>query len=122
MPDVLKVRLVDDWEYVTKRNQLVPLPRSPNVDDIIAAYRTHYLSVKKEAAAKGARPPAILNEVLDGLRTYFNKALGSNLLYRFERTQYVHANRDHQDSDGEPLEPSKIYGAEHLLRLFGAFP
>lgn len=69
---------------------------------------------------------AILTEVLSGLQLYFDRALGANLLYRFERSQYVEQRRRHQEAAGgsgagEDFEASKIYGAEHLLRLFGDF-
>ncbi len=56
----------------------------------------------------------LLDEVLEGLRIYFNKALGSMLLYRFERHQYADMRRQHGETD-----LVEIYGAEHLLRLFG---
>ena len=56
----------------------------------------------------------LLDEVLEGLRIYFNKALGSMLLYRFERHQYADIRRNHAETD-----LVEIYGAEHLLRLFG---
>lgn len=69
---------------------------------------------------------AIISEVLSGLQLYFDRSLGANLLYRFERAQYVDFRRRHQEAgggagSGEDFEASKIYGAEHLLRLFGAF-
>lgn len=112
---------MDDWEFVTKRNLLVPLPRKPNVEDILSSYRSHYLSSKKDQ--KASRPPAVLDEVLDGLKAYFNKALGNNLLYRFERAQYVQQRKDwnvaQEGNEDKAMEPSKVYGAEHLLRLFG---
>jgi mortality factor 4-like protein 1 len=60
------------------------------------------------------RSEELLDEVLHGLRTYFNKALGTMLLYRFERHQYADIRRQHPDKDLIDL-----YGAEHLLRLFG---
>ena len=71
-----------------------------------------------------SKPISILIEVLSGLQLYFDRALGANLLYRFERTQYVEQRRKHQEAaggsgSGEDFEASKIYGAEHLLRLFG---
>lgn len=123
IPDALKVRLVDDWEFVTRRGQLVPLPRKPCVDEILTSYRSHYLSVKKEQ--KASRPSAVLDEILDGLRLYFDKALGNNLLYRFERTQFVQQRKlwaEEKDiQEGAEMSPIKIYGAEHLLRLFGEF-
>lgn len=56
----------------------------------------------------------LLDEVLEGLRIYFNKALGSMLLYRFERHQYADMRRQYGETD-----LVEIYGAEHLLRLFG---
>ena len=47
VPEVLKVMLVDDWEAVTKNNQLVPLPRTPNVVEILEEFRAHVLSLTK---------------------------------------------------------------------------
>jgi hypothetical protein len=55
-----------------------------------------------------------VNEVLEGLRLYFDRALGTILLYRFERQQYADV-RDRYPG----IAMSQIYGAEHLLRLFG---
>lgn len=53
-----------------------------------------------------------VGEILNGLRCYFDKALPAMLLYKSERKQYEEAISDH-------VSPSSIYGAEHLLRLFG---
>jgi mortality factor 4-like protein 1 len=48
--------------------------------------------------------------VADGLRVYFDKLLPVALLYAFEMPQ----------SQQLPAKaPSQMYGAEHLLRLFG---
>jgi hypothetical protein len=55
-----------------------------------------------------------LSEIIAGVTLYFDKALGNNLLYRFERAQYVEQKRENPDKPR-----SEIYGAEHLLRLFG---
>lgn len=101
----------------------MPLPRKPNVHDILAAYRQHYLTVKRDG--KASRPPAVLDEILDGLALYFNKSLGNNLLYRFERAQYTQMRKEMMStskadgSDEQELDAAKVYGAEHLLRLFG---
>lgn len=62
------------------------------------------------------RSTALLDEIIAGINLYFDKALGNNLLYRFERAQYVEQKRSAGD---RPM--SEIYGAEHLLRLFGEF-
>ena len=61
-----------------------------------------------------SRATALLSEIIAGITLYFDKALGNNLLYRFERAQYVEQKRASPDK-----AMSEIYGAEHLLRLFG---
>lgn len=115
IPDVLKLQLVDDWENITKNNQLVTLPRKPNVRELLDEYRQYVLSTKK-SQDRSARATALLAEIISGITLYFDKALGNNLLYRFERAQYVEQKRANVD---KPM--SEIYGAEHLLRLFVNF-
>ncbi|KAJ3300362.1 Esa1p-associated factor [Borealophlyctis nickersoniae] len=118
IPDSLKSQLVEDWENVTKNQKLVTLPRSPTVSEILDKFRT---SVREGTRKKGAREKAGLedtvNEVVDGLILYFDKALGNILLYRFERQQYVKIKNENPDK-----KMSDIYGAEHLLRLFVQLP
>lgn len=153
LPDSLKVQLVDDWENVTRKEQLVPLPRKPNVREILKEYGDVY---RAEHKTKPGESSAVLDEVLSGLKLYFDKSLPQNLLYRFERPQYVEMRKLHgpkmgdgdvgssgasrsdskgrgarkssaadatEDAAGQPasleMEASGIYGAEHLLRLFG---
>lgn len=117
MPDRLKSLLVDDWENITKNLQLVQLPSIQPAAVILDEYQ-------KFATATGHRNSTetdILDEVIAGLKEYFNKALGRLLLYRFEREQYYDINnRINQSTDelaGKPL--ADIYGGEHLLRLLG---
>lgn len=55
-----------------------------------------------------------LVEILNGLRTYFDKSLPAMLLYKPERGQYL----EHVP-ENSTIAPSSVYGAEHLLRLFG---
>ena len=77
----------------------------------------------------------LLKEVLDGIITYFDFTLLDHLLYAPERKQYeAVVSRQvpiltpaQQSSEDTPVEycsdsvelPSRIYGVEHLLRLFG---
>lgn len=77
----------------------------------------------------------LLKEVLDGIITYFDFTLLDHLLYMPEKKQYeVVVNKkvhlvtpgEHSSEDApseycdESVElPSRIYGVEHLLRLFG---
>ncbi|GMJ08721.1 MORF related gene 1 [Hibiscus trionum] len=108
IPSTLRKQLVDDWEFVMQQDQLVKLPRSPNVDDILTKY-LEYRS-KKDGTMTDS-----VGEILKGIRCYFDKALPVMLLYKKERQQY-------QEVILDDVSPSTIYGAEHLLRLFVKFP
>ncbi|GAA5857196.1 hypothetical protein JCM8547_009364 [Rhodosporidiobolus lusitaniae] len=112
IPDNLKVQLVDDWEAITKNQQLVPLPRNPSVETILDEWMI-YLQNEDEDKRR------IAAEVTAGLGLYFNKALGNNLLYRFERGQYQEQYKKLQGTD---KQMSSVYGGEHLLRLFVNLP
>ncbi|KAG1447992.1 hypothetical protein G6F46_008952 [Rhizopus delemar] len=113
IPDALKGQLVDDWENVTKNQQLVTLPREITVNGVLDRYKVY----KKEKKGSRELNEELLEEVLHGIRIYFNKALGTMLLYRFERHQYAEIIRKNPKA-----EPVDIYGAEHLLRLFVQMP
>ncbi|CAH9108657.1 unnamed protein product [Cuscuta epithymum] len=108
IPSTLKKQLVDDWEFVTKKNVLVKLPRSPTVDDMLTKYLE--LRSKKDGAMADS-----VGEIIKGIRSYFNKALPVILLYKEERQQYHGIVSDN-------VSPSSVYGAEHLLRLFVKLP
>lgn len=139
LPDELKLQLVDDWENITKKGELVPLPRKPCVKDILEDYKKQYLASAAKRGAEGGkqRSPQVVEEVLKGLKLYFDRSLGQNLLYRFERAQYVEYRKKNgpkmgdgdvgnartgNGSMGGDMEPSDVYGAEHLLRLFVNLP
>lgn len=109
MPAVLKKQLVDDWDWITREKKIVSLPRKPSVAEIL----DQFLQSKK----KGGQSEKIFNEVIEGIRIYFDKALGTLLLYRFERPQYSDLAKK---QGSKPL--SEVYGAEHLLRLFVKLP
>jgi hypothetical protein len=194
----LKLQLVDDWENVTKHNQvrhsvslvdgagggedesvsrarglgtaltiqLVTLPRTPHVRQLLSQYKQYVEDTKQDRSAwvvpsavpsshvcstdrssRVSRSTSLLNEIISGITLYFDKALGNNLLYRFERAQYVEQTRrygggpagaagasaapagagagpgagERSPHEGEVRKraASEIYGAEHLLRLFG---
>lgn len=70
--------LVDDWENITKNNQLVPLPHPHPVDDILS----EYLNYERPNREDGSANMDILEEVVAGLREYFEKSLSRILLYR----------------------------------------
>jgi MRG len=78
IPDHLKAILVDDWENVTKNQQLVPLPSAHPVNSILA----DYLTFEKPKRIPGSAQADILEEIVAGLKEYFEKCLGRILLYR----------------------------------------
>ncbi|KAJ9559889.1 hypothetical protein OSB04_005049 [Centaurea solstitialis] len=108
IPPTLKKHLVNYCEYITHMGKLVKLPCSPNVDDILRLYLEH-------RSKQDGRISDSAGEVLSGLRCYFDKALPAMLLYKGERQQY-------EEATANKISPSKIYGAEHLLRLFVKLP
>jgi hypothetical protein len=69
-------------------------------------------------------PQVVLPTIVSGLQVYFDKALGSNLLYRFERPQYADIRKRYVTGPtvqvSQEREMSAIYGAEHLLRMIGS--
>ncbi|KAJ3508079.1 hypothetical protein NLJ89_g5952 [Agrocybe chaxingu] len=123
IPEILKVKLVDDWEAVTKNNQLLILPRSPNVAEVLQQFADH---VRRTKPAHLKEPDHVIQTYVDGIQAYFDRALGSNLLYRFERVQYAGIRRQYWTGPkvivGQEKEMSLIYGAEHLLRMLVSLP
>ncbi|KAI0363705.1 MRG-domain-containing protein [Pilatotrama ljubarskyi] len=124
VPEMLKVLLVDDWEAVTKNNQLVGLPRKPNVSELLEEFKQYILAQGTSTHLKD--PKILLPTIIAGLQTYFDRALGANLLYRFERPQYAEIRKKYVTGPtvqvGQEKEMSAIYGAEHFLRMLVSLP
>lgn len=105
VPDNLKSILVDDWENVTKSLLLVPLPSQAPANYIL----DDYFNEEKLNRRLGSPDADILEEFVTGLKTYFDKAVGKILLYRFERNQL-------QDvSHTAPLPPYHLSDTDSLL-------
>ncbi|CAG8954056.1 hypothetical protein HYFRA_00009157 [Hymenoscyphus fraxineus] len=120
VPDHIKAILVDDWENVTKNSQLIPLPRASPVSTILA----DYIDCEMPRRQAGSPQADILDEVVAGLKEYFEKSLGRLLLYKFERHQYVEIRSAWENKDSELYGkgPAETYGAEHLCRLIVTLP
>ncbi|KAG9248183.1 MRG-domain-containing protein [Calycina marina] len=123
IPDHIKAMLVDDWENVTKNLQLVPLPSHHSVNKIL----DDYLALERPKRREGSTELDVLEEVVLGLKEYFDKCLGRILLYRFERPQYMEMVaywKSTKPSDHEEFGkgPGDTYGAEHLCRLLVSLP
>jgi len=112
IPEPLKVQLVDDWEAVTRKNQVVSLPRSPTVKSLLEEYEEYAVNQSRIPQAQN-----LIQEVNAGLKVYFDKSLGHCLLYRNERQQYIDTRKKFKNKP-----PSEIYGAEHFLRLIVNLP
>ncbi|KAM0561744.1 hypothetical protein ACHAPJ_002913 [Fusarium lateritium] len=120
VPDHIQAMLVDDWENITKNNQLVPLPHNKPVTKIFEDYLAHERPHREE----GSSSMDILEEVVAGFREYFEKALSRILLYRFERHQYMDVKKlwENTESNPEITSVCDVYGAEHLARLIVSLP
>ncbi|KJZ80241.1 hypothetical protein HIM_00091 [Hirsutella minnesotensis 3608] len=121
VPDHVQAMLVDDWENITKNNQLVPLPHPKPVSQILESYLAHERPHREEGSAS----MDILEEVIAGLREYFEKALSRILLYRFERHQYMDMRKlwdTNTEENSDYKSVCDVYGAEHLARLIVSLP
>ncbi|KAF5566963.1 mortality factor 4 1 [Fusarium phyllophilum] len=120
VPDHIQAMLVDDWENITKNNQLVPLPHNKPVTKIFEDYLAHERPYREE----GSSSMDILEEVVAGFREYFEKALSRILLYRFERHQYMELKKlwENTETNPEITNVCDVYGAEHLARLIVSLP
>ncbi|KAL2707127.1 Chromatin modification-related protein EAF3 [Kluyveromyces marxianus] len=112
IPIALRSVLVDDWENVTKDRQLVQLPSSHPLDEILHQFYT-------DMAGSLASPvdQAQLSEFINGIKLYFNLSLGKLLLYRLERIQFADLLKKYPNK-----QPTQVYGTVHLLRLITLLP
>ncbi|XP_022192999.2 mortality factor 4-like protein 1 [Nilaparvata lugens] len=109
LPDQLKPWLVDDWHLINNNKKLIDLPAKITVDQILEDY-TKYKTMSKSSNPNNEYA---VTEVMNGIRDYFNVMLQSQLLYKVERDQCNKLIADYPDT---PM--TKLYGAQHLLRLF----
>jgi mortality factor 4-like protein 1 len=119
LPDPIKSILVDDWENVTKNLMLAEVPHPYPVSVVLEGWKTY----DKWRRSFGTPEFDQLEEAVNGMKAYFNVALGKTLLYTFERDQYSYIYKRTQKA-GDELEGkamADIYGPEHLLRLLSKF-
>eukprot|EP00826_Nyctotherus_ovalis_P005941 TRINITY_DN1135_c0_g2_i16.p1 TRINITY_DN1135_c0_g2~~TRINITY_DN1135_c0_g2_i16.p1 ORF type:complete len:226 (-),score=57.83 TRINITY_DN1135_c0_g2_i16:51-728(-) len=109
IPEELLTLLIDDWHTVNFEDALKELPRSPNIEEILQDV-DKVLRVNRDDFANAL-------EVIASVPEYVKCALPNFLLYtRQEREQYGRLKPEYQST------PQRIYGIEHLLRLFIMLP
>ncbi|ETO29131.1 hypothetical protein RFI_07996 [Reticulomyxa filosa] len=146
IPEELKKRLIVDWENITKHQKVLvktstlkSFPkkkkgeRSPNKYTFCIQY-VKYVQLMKLPRENGQRVIDILDDygqlwnknetyfrvvkgLLHELRDYFDQALETTLLYKFERPLHHYVLRQYRH-----LAMSQIYGVEHLCRFFVKLP
>ncbi|KAL6086915.1 hypothetical protein STEG23_013420 [Scotinomys teguina] len=99
--------LTSEWGLLTVL--LHDISNQKNVDSILEDYANY-----KTSRGNADNKECAVNEAVAGIKEYFNVMLGTQLLYKFERPQYAEILTDHPDAS-----MSQVYGAPHLLRLFG---
>ena len=76
LPALLKQKLVEDWQRAERGDELA-LPRKPSISDILQQYVDSTRGARDSVEAE--------EEVANGLRIYFDKALQQLLLYATEQ-------------------------------------
>ena len=112
----LKRELIAGWERITLQGELVSLPRSVTVAEVLRRFEKD-----AKAKARSAEQAALAAACAAGLKAYFDGALRPSLLYPEERAQ-AEAALAGGEGGNAAKEPSAVYGAEHLLRLFVKLP
>lgn len=126
IPLPLKNKLIDDYQSIVSQKYLVVLPRQPTVVDILRSYiefiqqsNNNVVSNPNSASSPlvSNQPETVNSEVVLGLRAYFDKSIGTLLLYKFERHQYSEILKRFPNKD-----MAEVYGVEHLARLIVKLP
>ena len=85
IPEELKSWLVEDWDLVTRQEQLFQLSAKKNVDVILhSIYKSYkeYANCKKLQGNVGDKE-YVVNKVVTGIKEYFSVILGTQLLSTF---------------------------------------
>jgi mortality factor 4-like protein 1 len=107
LPESLKNLLVDDFDLISRQRKTLMLPARTNVADFIQSFYEQGEEANKIE----------VEGVCNGLCSYFDSTLGTQLLYKFERIQYSDIMKEHPG-----VLMSKLYPPIHLLRLLTRMP
>jgi mortality factor 4-like protein 1 len=117
LPPALVKDLLQDYQDVHDKKQAYKLPRPQTVDSLLVQFLEE---IKQEQEVKRSdgltkQDYELFEFVVNGIRSYFNAALGPLLLYQCERKQFDHEKKNNK-------RPDTLYGYEHLLRFFVKLP
>jgi len=112
-PLILQKKILEDYEQIVQQKCIVTLPSKPSISTILNAF----LDDRKPEEDKGKS----IRSVVDGIQLYFERAIGTILLYRFERQQYQQIFES-SDNSIDPFKMCQVYGVIHLLRLLSKLP
>jgi len=143
LPLSLKRKLVNEWSLIAEKEpkRLLKLPRKKTVKIIIDDYLEYKMNGKDKEKEKQKSSSSSttsttnsssniqeIKEFCESLMIYFDRSLPVILLYRQEREQYENAAKymelksststSTSNDVSKPLQPSEVYGGEHLNRLF----
>ncbi|KAK1337421.1 hypothetical protein QTO34_002047, partial [Cnephaeus nilssonii] len=94
------------------RSQMKEMEKSKRLDIEFKTMVIRFIKKKKNLKETDNKE-YVVNEVVTGIKEYFNVMLGTQILYKFERLLYAEFIADHPEA---PM--SQVYGALYLLRLF----
>ncbi|KAG8869877.1 Esa1p-associated factor [Serendipita sp. 405] len=112
-------------EYTVLEEEQKP----PNVEEVFTDFASYYTNAKDKELESEEKKEALVAVITRGLLVYFEKTLGTNLLYVEERGQYAFLDNRYrsgvtatidQEDDNSPF--CHWYGADHLLRLLVKLP
>lgn len=115
VPDEIKIKLVDDWENITKDHKLVELPAELSVTEILGDFADFAMVIYEDED----KQLDIYLEIIESLKQYFNKSVGTYLLYRYERMQYMDMLKLQQEKQKELCD---LYSGIFLVRMMSIFP
>jgi len=107
IPDDLKNRLADDYDFFRRQKKFMKLPCKYSVYLIL----NEFLLQKISSKGITLRDKSAITVVVEGIRDSFIFMLDKHLLYRSERQQYILQKQSGKDM-------CKVYGVTHLLRMF----
>ncbi|CAH0519018.1 unnamed protein product [Peronospora belbahrii] len=115
----LKRNVENDYEECSglkEQNQTEKM--KPNVNQIIKTCLEFKKSKVRNGQVSDKKEYTNVEGIMEGVQSYFDRALSSILLYRMEHRQYQELRQE--ETEGVPL--LQIYDAEHLIRLFVRLP